>query len=196
MSNAPQELVVLLDDAGIAIGTADKAEVHHGQTPRHLAFSCYVFDERDNILLSRRAYDKSVFPGLLTNSFCGHPAPAESLADAVRRRAADELGLDLDMIDLVLPGYAYRAEMAGIVENEACPVVRAFVSSDTALALNEAEVAEIVWQSWSEFVVAVTAGELAVSPWCAEQVVALDALGPSPREWPVGDPRALPPALR
>ena len=90
-----QELVVLLDDAGRSIGTAPKSQVHHGGTPLHLAFSCYLFDDAGRVLLTRRALDKRAFPGIWTNSFCGHPAPGESLDDAVVRRARDELGVDV-----------------------------------------------------------------------------------------------------
>ncbi|HEY0807811.1 MAG TPA: isopentenyl-diphosphate Delta-isomerase, partial [Pseudonocardiaceae bacterium] len=76
------EHVILLDQDGNSIGTADKATVHHTETPLHLAFSCYLFDRRGRVLLSQRALAKKTWPGVWTNSACGHPAPGEELADA------------------------------------------------------------------------------------------------------------------
>ncbi|MFZ1285454.1 MAG: isopentenyl-diphosphate Delta-isomerase [Candidatus Phosphoribacter sp.] len=192
------ELVVLLDGVGRAIGVADKLTVHHDDTPLHLALSCYVVDADDRLLVTRRALDKATFPGLLTNSVCGHPAPGERLTDAVCRRAAAELGLHLHLSQLrvVLPGYGYRASMDGIVEHERCPVFVAVVERDPPLAADPREVAEARWVPWADFSAQVRAGELAVSPWCREQVGLLDALGASPQLWPTGDTSLLPPAAR
>src|SRR3954447_19898602 len=85
------ELVVLLDDDGRPSGSAPKSEVHTAHTPLHLAFSCWVLDDAGRTLLTRRAPVKRTWPGAWTNSFCGHPAPGETVEDTVHRRAQDEL---------------------------------------------------------------------------------------------------------
>jgi isopentenyl-diphosphate delta-isomerase len=189
------EQVVLLDEQGRGIGVTDKATVHHHDTPLHLAFSCYVFNSRGELLVTRRARAKRTWPGVVTNSCCGHPAPGESFTDAVVRRLADELGLPVTSVDLLLPRFRYRAEMPnGIVENELCPVFRAV--TDAAPAAAPSEVDEHGWMSWPLFVSLVVGEELAVSPWCREQVAQLVALGSDPLTWPVADEAGLPAAAR
>ena len=54
-ADAVEELVVLLDEDGRAIGTMPKAVVHDPDTPLHLAFSCYLFDHDGRLLLTQRA---------------------------------------------------------------------------------------------------------------------------------------------
>jgi isopentenyl-diphosphate delta-isomerase len=187
------EQVILLDEQGRGIGTADKATVHHRDTPLHLAFSCYVFDSAGSLLVTRRARAKRTWPGVVTNSCCGHPAPGEPFAQAVARRLRDELALPVPSADLLLPRFRYRAVMPdGVVENELCPVFRAVCDERPRPA--PAEVDEFGWVSWPLFVSLVTGGELAVSPWCREQVDQLVALGPDPLGWPVAAAEGLPPA--
>lgn len=189
------ERVVLLDEDGRAVGTTDKATVHHAETPLHLAFSCYLFNPRGELLLTQRALSKRTWPGVWTNTCCGHPAPAESPRDAVLRRLSDELGLLLSHVDLVLPGFRYRAVMGnGVVENEMCPVFRAI--ADVTPQPNPDEVEATRWVSWAELADGVRAGSAEISPWAALQIQELARLGPDPAVWPVGDPVQLPPAAR
>lgn len=189
------EQVVLVDASGRAIGTESKSVVHHADTPLHLAFSAYLFRtgaDGDELLVTQRALDKATFPGVWTNSVCGHPGPGERLSDAVRRRARHELGLRVTELRLVLPRFAYRAEMGGVVEHELCPVFVGSVAGDPSLEASEVE--EHEWVPWIEFARDVAAGSRVISPWAREQVTALLRLGPDPTSWPTADPADLPAA--
>lgn len=186
---APTESVVLLDESGHAVGTADKRSVHHADTPLHLAFSCYLFDPEGRVLVTRRALHKLTWPGVWTNGCCGHPAPDERLEDAVRRRVRQELGVEVDGLRLLLPEFRYRAEMDGVVEHEMCPVFVATITD--SLRLDPDEVAEVEWLPWSSFRSDVLDGGRTVSPWCREQV---ELLPPDPASAPAASPDGLPPA--
>jgi isopentenyl-diphosphate delta-isomerase len=169
-----REEVVLLADDGTPIGIADKATVHTTETPLHLAFSCHLFDGEGRILVTRRALGKATWPGVWTNSFCGHPAPGEAIEDAVVRRAADELGATIDNLALVLPDFRYRAvDAGGIVEYEVCPVYTATIVGEVAASASE--VAEWEWVDPRVLLTAVDATPWAFSPWLTLQLPALYA---------------------
>ncbi|HYG92953.1 MAG TPA: isopentenyl-diphosphate Delta-isomerase [Nocardioides sp.] len=188
------EEVVLLDEMGNAVGTAPKREVHNRRTPLHLAFSCYLFDDRGRLLLTRRALDKHTFPGVWTNSCCGHPAPGERLGDAVHRRVREELGVVPERLRLVLPGFRYRAVMEdGTVENEMCPVYTARCSDPDGVSADPSEVEDHVWVDWTGFRDDVLAGRRDVSSWCREQLVALPEDPLDAAESRVGLPPAVVP---
>ncbi|MGE0216604.1 isopentenyl-diphosphate Delta-isomerase [Mycolicibacterium sp.] len=169
------ELVVLLADDGATIGSAPKSDVHHAATPLHLAFSCYLFDDAGRLLLTRRALHKRTFPGIWTNTCCGHPAPGEAPADAVVRRVREELGLAIAELRCVLPDFRYYAIAAdGVVENEVCPVFCGRAVGPVHAAADE--VADYAWVPWAQVRAAAGFG-WALSPWAAEQVPLLDEAG-------------------
>jgi isopentenyl-diphosphate Delta-isomerase len=171
----PDERVVLLADDGEPIGTAPKAGVHTTDTPLHLAFSCHVTDAEGRLLVTRRALSKTTWPGVWTNSFCGHPCPGEDLPSAVARRAFDELGLTLTDLRLVLPDFRYRAvDAGGIVENEICPVFTAATFDD--VQPDPDEVAEYRWVDAADLETAVSMAPWAFSPWLNLQLVELSAV--------------------
>jgi isopentenyl-diphosphate delta-isomerase len=165
----PPEQVVLLDNDGKVVGSADKATVHTTQTPLHLAFSCHLFNAAGHVLVTRRALTKATWAGVWTNSFCGHPAPGEATEQAIARRASVELGITVTDVTLVLPDFRYRAiDASGIVENEICPVYRA-VSND-AVQANPDEVSEWEWVDPSQLTAAASAAPWAFSPWLVWQL--------------------------
>jgi isopentenyl-diphosphate Delta-isomerase len=164
------ELIVLVDSRGEPTGTAEKLSSHHAHTPLHLGFSCYVFDDDGRFLATRRSLAKAVWPGVWTNSVCGHPAPGESFVGAIARRLDYELGMTADAIDVVLADHLYRAPpFRGIVEHEFCPVFAARARSEPRP--NPHEVAEYRWMRWEDFVRGAEADSAdGFSWWCKNQL--------------------------
>ena len=174
----PPDEVVLLDEHGTPTGTAPRASVHGTDTPLHLAFSCHLYDQDGRVLLTRRALGKRTWPGVWTNSFCGHPRPGEDLVDALRRYARHELGLEVTDVEPLLPDFRYRAvDASGTVENEVCPVFAARTTGTPEP--HPDEVMELRWLSPQEVTDAAAAAPWALSPWLVEQLAevrAADAL--------------------
>ncbi|MHA7984648.1 isopentenyl-diphosphate Delta-isomerase [Rathayibacter sp. CAU 1779] len=160
--------VVLIDEAGSPIGTAEKASIHSAETPLHLGFSCHVLLEDGRLLVTRRALSKRTFAGVWTNAFCGHPAPGEEFADAARRHARHELGIRLEELELALPDFRYRAvDSNGVVEYELCPVFVARAVGDPVP--NPDEVAEYAAVAPADLAAALRSTPWAFSPWLVEQ---------------------------
>lgn len=165
--------VVLLSPEGEEIGRAPKVSVHGPHTPLHLAFSCYLRDDAGRILVTRRSLEKQTWPGVWTNSFCGHPRPGEPVVDAVRRHAAAELGASIEDLRLELPLFRYRAvDASGVVEHEVCPVYSARLA--TPLVPSPAEVMDHTWVEPEQLAAATRATPWAFSPWLVLQVDLLD----------------------
>lgn len=173
-----EEVVILADENGKPAGTENKIVVHTADTPLHFAFSAWLVRD-GQLLITRRALSKQTWPGVWTNSFCGHPAPGESNAEAVYRRAAFELGInaaDLEEPIEVLPDFSYRAvDSSGIVENEICPVFITKLKADAEFEPNPAEVDSMVWVDVEKIIAAVDAAPGVFSPWMVEEL-AFDAL--------------------
>lgn len=162
------ERAVLLDEQRNPIGAEPKHLVHSARTPLHLAFSCHVLNAAGQVLVTRRALGKLTWPGVWTNSFCGHPQPDEPVEEAIDRRGRDELGLTVREVRVALPDFRYRAtDASGIVENEVCPVYLAV--TDEEPRPNPDEVMDLRWVDPAALGTALRATPWAFSPWFVEQ---------------------------
>lgn len=167
-----QELVVLVNEENIVLGTMPKAEVHQAQTPLHRAFSSFIFRVSDGkFLLQQRSSKKKTWPMMWSNSCCGHPAPGESNVDAARRRLQAELGLVPIALEEVAP-YRYCFSHLGVMENEICPIVVGFVDAEPTL--NPDEVEAVRWADWQEFVQETKQHPERYSEWCVEETAILE----------------------
>lgn len=88
--------VVLVDLYDNPIGAMEKMAAH--LTPNlHRAFSVFLFDDEQNMLLQQRATTKYHSAGLWTNACCSHPRPGEETVTAAKRRLSEELGMQADL---------------------------------------------------------------------------------------------------
>lgn len=176
-----EEIVVLVDKNNNQIGTASKATVHTKNTPLHRGFSIFIFNSQGALLLTKRASTKKTFPGVWTNTVCGHPGVGESATDAATRRLKDELGMNLRstpgvearLLRVVKKDYRYRfADANGIVENEICPILVGY--SDDDPKPNAQEVDDWKWMDWKEVLQDMKDNPTIYSPWSREEAVIVD----------------------
>ena len=166
------EMLVLVDYDGNAIKTMAKAVVHDDKTPLHSAFSVFLFNSRGEFLLQQRAFSKKTWPGVWSNSCCGHVMLHESVADAAARRLRYELGIRKADLHIVLPDFRYRAEKDGVVENEICPILVGF--ADREPRMNPDEVAAVKWVPWEEAFAMIRHSEEGFSPWAILEIDLLE----------------------
>lgn len=167
-----EEQVVLVDEDNNEIGTALKSKVHTANTPRHRAFSIFLFNSAGELLLQQRAKSKKTWPLVWSNSCCGHVSPGETAEVAAQRRLQEELGIKNIQLHNILPDYRYRAEQDGIVENEICPVFIGFM--ENTIHSNPDEIEATQWTSWQAFLKEVQTGEASYSPWAIEEAMLLE----------------------
>ncbi len=164
-ANQP-EFVVLVNEQDEEIGIMPKSLVHTAHTPLHRAFSLFLFNTAGQVLVQQRNTQKLTWPGVWSNSCCGHPQPKEKYRDAIKRRVHFELGMAMTHLYSISP-YRYTFAHNGIQENEVCPL---FVGiTDDQPQPNAAEVAAFRWMPWEEFLHDLREHPDQYSPWSIEE---------------------------
>ena len=85
--------VILVDEHDVQTGTMEKMEVHQ-KALLHRAFSVFVFNDKGEMLLHKRAERKYHSAGLWTNACCSHPQPGEEILAAAEIRLQVEMGFN------------------------------------------------------------------------------------------------------
>jgi isopentenyl-diphosphate delta-isomerase len=108
--------VILVNEFDQPIGVLEKLEAHQ-KGLLHRAFSIFIFNDSNELMLQRRAFDKYHSGGLWTNTCCSHPDPNEGVLEACHRRLQEEMGFDTELE--FVTSFIYRAELdQNLIEHE------------------------------------------------------------------------------
>lgn len=103
---ALEDECIIVNESDNIIGKSSKFECHNrdgiDKGMIHRAFSVFLFNEKNELLLQKRSTKKITFPGLFTNTCCSHPlfsdlesCGIDGVKRAAKRRLMQELGLDI-----------------------------------------------------------------------------------------------------
>ncbi|WP_144283080.1 isopentenyl-diphosphate Delta-isomerase [Chryseobacterium echinoideorum] len=134
-----EELVVLVNPQDEVLGLMEKQQAHINGL-LHRAFSVFLFNEKGEMLLQKRATGKYHSPLRWTNAVCSHPRFGETYLEGAKRRLKEELGIDADISEKF--HFIYKANVGdGLWEHELDHVFTGIYCDD--FNLNEAEVEEV-----------------------------------------------------
>ena len=96
-----EEKVILVNELDEKIGLMPKLEAHE-KALLHRAFSVFIFNDNNELMLQQRALHKYHSPGLWTNTCCSHQRDGERNIEAGKRRLEEELGFRLSTKHLLI----------------------------------------------------------------------------------------------
>lgn len=141
-----EELVVLVNPEDDVLGLMEKQQAHINGL-LHRAFSVFLFNDKGEMLLQKRASEKYHSPNQWTNAVCSHPRNGESYVEGAKRRVKEELGIEAELSEKF--NFIYKADVGGgLWEHELDHV---FVGNyDADFNLNKGEVGEVRYISMSD----------------------------------------------
>lgn len=88
-----EEWVPLVDEKGKVTGQAPRSQVHNGSKLLHPVVHLHVINRNKAILLQKRPVSKLIQPGKWDTSVGGHISAGETLEQALKKEAFEEIGL-------------------------------------------------------------------------------------------------------
>ncbi|MDB2329723.1 isopentenyl-diphosphate Delta-isomerase [Flavobacteriaceae bacterium] len=141
-----EEKVILVNSNDEPIGLMPKMEAHE-KAVLHRAFSVFVVNDKNELMLQQRAIEKYHSPGLWTNTCCSHQRDGEGNIEAGLRRLDEEMGFTTPLEYLF--NFIYKAPFDnGLTEHELDHVMLGRYEGDPVI--NPEEVASWKWMNIEE----------------------------------------------
>jgi len=132
-----EEKVILVNENDEQIGLMPKMEAHE-KAVLHRAFSVFILNSNNEIMLQQRAAQKYHSPLLWTNTTCSHQREGESNIQAGTRRLREEMGFETELKELF--SFIYKAPFDnGLTEHELDHVMIGYYNDEPAINTEEAE---------------------------------------------------------
>ena len=164
--SSESEELILVDEDDNDVGYLSKALCHDGDGVLHRAFSLFLFDDRGDLLLQKRAEGKRLWPGYWSNSCCSHPRRGESMEIATTRRLSDELNIEASLEHVYR--FCYTADFGDAgAENELCHVFLGRVEGN--VRPNESEISAIRFVSANEVQQELAQRPERFTPWFTQE---------------------------
>jgi isopentenyl-diphosphate delta-isomerase len=156
-----KDYVILVDENDNEIGVMEKLQAHQ-EGKLHRAFSIFIFNEKNELLLQQRALTKYHSAGLWANTCCSHPRPNETIKDSANRRLFEEMGMSCDL--QIKTNFIYKTQFEnGLIENELDYVLVGFTNQNPLI--NSEEVESYKWQSISDIKIDVQSNPQNYASW-------------------------------
>ncbi len=132
-----EENVILVNEHDEQIGLMPKLEAHQ-KAVLHRAFSVFVLNSHNEIMLQQRAHQKYHSPLLWTNTCCSHQREAETNIQAGTRRLREEMGFVTELKELF--HFIYKAPFDnGLTEHELDHVMIGYYNDTPVINKDEVE---------------------------------------------------------
>lgn len=166
--------LILVDEEDCEVGFMEKVACHVGWGKLHRAFSVFIFNSKDELLIQKRAEGKMLWGGFWSNSCCSHPRKGEAIEDAASRRIVEELGIACGLRYVYKFRYAAGFEDVGS-EKEVCSVFVGWCDDEPVLDLDE--VSEFRWISSEDLFREVLEDCDRFTPWFLQEIEELKKKG-------------------
>jgi isopentenyl-diphosphate delta-isomerase len=132
-----EEYVILVNEKDQEIGLMPKLEAHQ-KAVLHRAFSVFIFNSENELMLQQRASNKYHSPNLWTNTCCSHQRSGESNIQAGTRRLYEEMGFTTTLNEIT--SFIYKAPFDnGLTEHELDHIMVGYYNDDPVINSDEVE---------------------------------------------------------